>query len=42
MDHLAEVEVVLDLVAERRGVVVEGKGGENEKGEAPVTVAGLE
>lgn len=35
MDHPAEVEVVLDLAAGRRGVVVEeeGKGRGNAKGE---------
>lgn len=47
MDHLVEVEVILDLAAERRGVVVveEGKGRGNAKGEvldqAVATVAGV-
>lgn len=48
MDHLAEVEVVLDLAAERRDVVVEeeeeGKGRGNAKGvldQAVATVAGV-
>lgn len=43
MDHPAEVEVVLDLAAEQRGVVVvvEGKGRGDAKGEAVATGAGV-
>lgn len=46
MDHPVEVEVVLDLAAERRGVVVvEGKGYGNAKWEedleAVATVVGV-
>lgn len=40
MDHPAEVEVVLDLAAGRRGVV-EGKGHGDAKGEAVATGAGV-
>jgi hypothetical protein len=46
MDHPVEVEVVLDLAVEQRGVVVvEGKGHGNAKGEedleAVATVVGV-